>query len=90
MSFLGIKSEVVYITVSIKLHIGKDMDKDHYSCDVLDYNRVTWWNYDDETITQYSGYTMNLYDELLIDKKEKNRKRVCMVGSDRIGSMVYI
>ena len=42
MSFLGIKSEVVYITVSIKLHIGKDMDKGHYSCDVLDYNRVTW------------------------------------------------
>ena len=33
---------------------------------------------------------MNLYDELLIDKKEKNCKIVCMDGSYRIVSIVYI
>ena len=47
--------KVLYILVSIKLHIGNDMDQGHYVCDVLDYNTVTWWNCDDETITQYPG-----------------------------------
>ena len=40
MSFPGKHAEVLYIIVSIKLHIGNDMDKGHYVCDVLDYN--TW------------------------------------------------
>ena len=35
MSFPGIESEVLYIIVSVYLHIGKDMDKGHYVCDVL-------------------------------------------------------
>ena len=43
----------LYIIVSIKLHIGNDLDKGHYVCDILDYNTGIWWNYDDETITQY-------------------------------------
>ena len=30
------KPEVLYILVSIKLHIGNDMDKGHYVCDVLE------------------------------------------------------
>ena len=42
------KPEVLYILVSIKLHIGNDMDKGRYVCDVLDYNTGTWWNCDDE------------------------------------------
>ena len=71
MYFPGINSELLYILVYIKLHIGKDVDKGHYVCDLLEYNAVTWWNCDDDTITQYLGYTMNVYDELLIHKKEK-------------------
>ena len=90
MSFTGIDSEVLYIIVSIKLHIGKDMDKGYYVCDVLDRNTGTWRNCDDDTITQYPGYPINAYDELLIDHNEKNRKIVCMDGSDRIVSMLYI
>ena len=43
------------------------MDKGHYVCDVLDYNTVTWWNCDDETITQYPRYPMNLYNDLSRD-----------------------
>ena len=35
MSFPGIDSDVLYIIVSIKLHICKDMDKGHYVCDLL-------------------------------------------------------
>ena len=69
MSFLGEDAEVLYIIVSIKLHIGNDMDKDHYICDVLDCNIGTWWNCDDDTITQYPGYSMYVYDNLSIDKK---------------------
>ena len=38
MSFPGIDSEVIYIIVSIKLHIGKYMDKVHYLCGLLDHN----------------------------------------------------
>ena len=71
MSLPGICSEVLYIIVYIKLNIGKDMDKGHYVCYVLDYNTGTWWNCDDDTITQYPGYPISVYDELLIDKKLK-------------------
>ena len=51
------------------------MDKGHYVCGLLDYNTGTWWNYDEETITQYPGYLMNVYDELLIDKKQKKLEK---------------
>ena len=37
-------------------------------CDILDHNTETWWNWDDETITQYPGYLSNVYDDLSIDK----------------------
>ena len=63
--------EVIYIIVSIKLRIGNDMDKGHYVCDVLDYNTGTWWDCDDETITQYPGYPMNVYNDLSSDKKQR-------------------
>ena len=46
------------------------MDKVHDVCDVLDYSTGIWWNYDYATITQYSGYPMNSYDNLSIDKKQ--------------------
>ena len=36
MYFTGIDSEVLYILVSIKLNIGKYMDKGQFVCDVLD------------------------------------------------------
>ena len=48
--------------------------KGHYVCGVLDYNTRTWWNFDDEIITQYPGYTMNVYDDLSIDKKQKKKE----------------
>ena len=76
MSFPDKHPEVLYIIVSIKLHISNDMDKGHYVCDVLYYNTGTWWNCDDETITQYPGYPMNVYDDLSIDKKQKREKNV--------------
>ena len=56
MPFLCIYSEVIYIIISTKLCIGKYIDKVHYVCDVLDYNTVTWWNCEDDTITPYPGY----------------------------------
>ena len=66
------------------------MNKGHYVCDVLDYNTGTRWNCDDETITQYPGCTMNVYNDLSVDKKTKKRKKTIMDGSDRILSMLYI
>ena len=69
MSFPGKDTEVLYILVFVKLNIGKGMDKGQYVCDVLDYSTGTWWNFDDDTVTQYLGYPINVYDELLIDKK---------------------
>ena len=70
MSFLDKHPEVLYIIVSIKLHIVNDMYKGHHVCDVLDYNTWTWCNCDDETITKYPGYPSNVYDDLSIDKKQ--------------------
>ena len=64
MSFPGENFEVFYVLVSIKLHIGNDVDSGHYVCDVLNYNTGTWWNYDDDTRTKYSGYPKNVYDTL--------------------------
>ena len=66
------------------------MDTGHYVCDVLDYNIGTWWNCDDEKITQYPGYPMNVYNDLSSDKKQKKSKRISMNGSDMIVSMMYI
>ena len=61
---------VLYIIVFIKIHIGNDMDKVHYVCDVLEYNIRTWWNCYYYTKTQYPGYRMNLYDDSSIDKNK--------------------
>ena len=66
MSFPDKHLEVLCILVSIKLHIGNDMDIGHYICDILDYNKGKCWNCDDETITQYPGYSMNIYNDLSI------------------------
>ena len=62
MYFQDKNADVVYILVSIKLHIGNDMDCVHYVCDILYYNTGTWWNCDDSTITKYSGYLDNVHD----------------------------
>ena len=82
--------KVIYILVSIKLHIGNDMDQGQYVCDVLDYITGTWWNCDDEKVTQYPGYPMNVYNDLSSDKNHKKRKRKDMDGLDRIVYMIHI
>ena len=64
VSFPSKHPEVVCIIVSIKLHIGKDTDSCHYFCDVLNYSKVTWWNFNYDTITNYSGYPQNVYDDI--------------------------
>ena len=74
---------VIYVIVSIKFHIGNDMDQGHYLCDVLDYNTGTWWNCDDEIVTEYPGYPMNVYNELSSDKKQKKVKD--MIWMDQKG-----
>ena len=74
MAFPDEHAEVLYIIFSIRLHIGNYMDRCHFVCDVLDYNKRTCWNCDDDTITKYPGYPMNVYDDLSIDKNQKNVK----------------
>ena len=81
--------EMLNIIDSIKIHIFNDMDKGHYVCDVFYYNTGTWWNCDDETITQYPGYPMNVYNDLSIDKNKKWLKKGMDV-SDMIVSTLYI
>ena len=87
MSFPN-KPKVIYVLVSIKFNIGNDMDQGHYVCDVLDYNTATLWNCDDEKVTEYPGYPMNVYNELSSDKKQKIGKIHDMGGSERIVSMI--
>ena len=89
MSFSGEDTEVLYILVYIKLHIGNDMDSGHYVCDLLDYNTGTWWNCCDDTITKYEVYPNNVYDNLSIDNEQKKRKDCILDGSDSIVS-IYI
>ena len=37
----------------------------------MDYNTGTWWRCDDDTITNYSGYPDNVYDDLLHENEHK-------------------
>ena len=62
--FSGRHDEVVYILVSLKLRVVKDMYTDHYVCDLLGYNTGIWWRWDNDTITNYSGHPENIYDDL--------------------------
>ena len=78
MYFPGINAELLYILVSIKIHIGNDMDKGRYVCDVLDHSTGTWCTFDDFMITKYSGYPNSIRDNLSIDKKQKKGK--CYYG----------
>ena len=55
---------MVYIIVSVKIHVGQDIYSGHYYCDLFYYNTVTWWVCDDDKITNGRGYPENLYDEL--------------------------
>ena len=80
MSFTDKHAEVLFVLVSINVNIGNDIYKGQYVCDILDYNTATWCNFDDDTITQYPGYAINVYDDLSIDKK----KEKC-VWMDQIG-----
>ena len=76
--------EVIYVLFCIKYHIGNDMDQGHSICDLLDYSTGTWWKCDDEIITKYPGYPMDVYDELECDKKNKKSKRRDIDGSESI------
>ena len=62
MSFQSKHAELVYILASIKLHIAYYMDSGHYIYDIIDYNTGPCWNVYDGTITTYSGYPDNVYD----------------------------
>ena len=60
----GKHDELLYVLVSIKIHIGNHIHSVHYVYDVLDYKTWTCWNCYDNTITKYSGYPYNVYDNL--------------------------
>ena len=49
----------------------------HYVCDILEYNIVTGWNCDDDTITKYSGYPKNVYDNLSKYNEPKKGENFC-------------
>ena len=70
--------EVIYVLVSIKYHIGNYIKKGHYVCDVLDYYTGTWWKCDDEIVTKYPGYPMNVYNELSSDSKKNVKDMIWM------------
>ena len=79
---------MIYVLVSIKYHIDNELDQGHYVCDVLDYNNGTWWKCDDEIVTKYPRYPMNVYNE--VSNAYKKGKRHNMDGSKMIISMINI
>ena len=70
MSFSGSYDKVVYVLLSIKISVCKYMDIGHYLCNVLNYNIVTRWEFDDDIITNFSGYPENFYDDLSHESKK--------------------
>ena len=84
MSFPGKQTGVLYILVSIQLHIGNDKDKGHYVCGLLYYNTGIWRNCDNDPIIQYPGYPMNVYDDLSNDKNKKDGKQCVQINHIRL------
>ena len=76
MSFSGRNDEVVYIIVSIKINVGKDMGSCRYYSDVLDHNTGIWWICDNEKMTDFRGYLDNVYDGLLHEKGKNRGKEI--------------
>ena len=74
MSFSGRHDEVVYILVSINICVGTDMDSGPYICEVLYNNTETCCRFDDDTITNYSGYLENVYYDLSHENEQKRGK----------------
>ena len=64
MYFSDGNDEVVYILVSINIHVVQEMDSGHYYCDVLNYSTITMWRCYDDRIPNYTGYVENSHDEL--------------------------
>ena len=59
------------------------MDSGDYVCYALDYSTLIWWNFDDDTITDYSGYPENFYDNWSNENEQKKGKNVLWM--DHIG-----
>ena len=76
VSFSGSDDEVDYILVWIKICLGKYMDIGHYLCNVLNYNIVTRWEFDDDIITNFSGYPENFHDDLSHESKQNIGKEL--------------
>ena len=66
------------------------MDSGHYVYDLLDYNTGIWWIFDDDMITNYSGYLENIYDDFSHENEQNKGEIIIMNVSDRIVSMLYI
>ena len=86
MYFPGKYSEVIYILFYIDICIGNFMDSGKYVCGLLYYNTGTWWNCDYDTITKYSGYPNNLYDNVSKDHEKTGEISLWM---DQIGLCQY-
>ena len=76
MSFSGSYDKVVYILLSIKISVGKYMDIGHYLCNVLNCNIETRWEFDDDIITNFSGYPENFHDDLSHESKQNIGKEL--------------
>ena len=74
MSFSSSHDEVIFIMTSINIHVGKDMDICHYVCYLLYYNTGTWCRFDDEIITNYSGYPESFCNYLSHENEQKKMK----------------
>ena len=71
ISFPGEDTEVIFILLSINIRNGNDVYSGHWVSDVLYYNTETWWSSYDDTITKYSEYLNNLYDNLSMVNEPK-------------------
>ena len=56
--------------LSIKIHVGKDMDTFHYYSDVLDHNTGIWWRCENGKMMDLRGYLDDVDDELLHEKEQ--------------------
>ena len=76
IKFSGIDNGLVYVLVSIKIRVVKNMDSGHLVCYVLDYNSGKWQRCEYDKITNFRGYPENVYDELLHENKQNQGKYI--------------
>ena len=89
MKFPQWAEDVQYTLVSVISHDSNSMSSGNYYCGVLYFNTGIYWHCDEYNITLLELLPDNMYSDPEYQKIKPNKK-VVMISSEKIVSIVYI